>query len=197
MMLEIEVKYPVANLVALEAKLITSGATLVETREDADHYHNAPDRDFAQTDEAFRLRCIGDANYLTYKGPKIDTQTKTRTEIEVEFARGDAAASDILRMLGCLGYRPVAVVHKKRRIYRSQQGRFTVDVSLDELDEVGTFAEVEIIANEGDLADAKAVLQRVADDLGLSHAERRSYLELLLTARADPAAQAAQTTKKG
>ena len=54
-MLEIEAKYPVSDLAVLEIRLLASGATLAATREDADYYHNAPDRDFAQTDEAFRL----------------------------------------------------------------------------------------------------------------------------------------------
>ena len=75
---------------------------------------NAPDRDFAQTDEALRIRRVGSFNFLTYKGPKQDRQTKTRTEIEVALAPGPEAAEAMSQLVTRLGYRPVAVVAKTR-----------------------------------------------------------------------------------
>ena len=81
-------------------------------------YFNPPDRDLKETDEAFRLRRIGRTNCLTYKGPKRDAETKTRTEIEVPLGDGDETAADMERMLVALGYRPVVVVRKQRRVYR-------------------------------------------------------------------------------
>src|SRR5262245_59361130 len=108
-------KFPVADFAALETRLAAWGARADAPRQDADHYFNAPDRDFARTDEALRLRRTGDANFVTYKGPKRDAQTKTRTEIEVPLAGGDEAAGQFARLLTSLGYRPVAVVRKRRR----------------------------------------------------------------------------------
>src|SRR5437667_3678989 len=119
-MLEIEMKFPVADFGPVQRVLSGWGAAQAESRQDADHYFNAPDRDFARTDEALRLRRIGPANYVTYKGPKRDLQTKTRTEIEVPLADGDAAAEDFQRLLTHLGYRPVAVVRKSRRRFHLQ-----------------------------------------------------------------------------
>ena len=69
-------------------QLAAWGAVARPAREDTDHYFNAPDRDFAQTDEAFRLRRIGTGELLTYKGPKRDADTKTRTEVELRLADG-------------------------------------------------------------------------------------------------------------
>ena len=57
-MLEIEQKFARADFALLERRLKEWGASLGEIHEEADHYFNAPDRDFAQTDEAFRLRRI-------------------------------------------------------------------------------------------------------------------------------------------
>ena len=57
--------------------------TAFEEHVEADHYHNAPDRDFAHTGEAFRLRRVGPASCLTYKGPRQDSAVKVRPEIEV------------------------------------------------------------------------------------------------------------------
>src|SRR5439155_13134616 len=115
-MLEVEMKFPVVDFAPLEAKLREWGAHAVGMRQEAYHYFNAPDRHFARTDEALRLRRIGPANFVTYKGPKRDLQTKTRTEIEVPLADGDAVAKDFLGLLTHLGYRHMAVVRKQRRI---------------------------------------------------------------------------------
>src|ERR671922_2772590 len=105
-MLEIEMKFPVPDFADLQRRLAEWGSVPATVREDADEYFNAPDRDFARTDEALRLRRIGPANFVTYKGPKRDPQTKTRTEIEVPLAEGDRAAADFAQILIHLGYRP-------------------------------------------------------------------------------------------
>ncbi len=181
-MLEIESKYPVPDLQALEVQLQQLGAFFVEERSDADHYLNAPDRDFAVTDEAFRLRRIGQENFLTWKGPKLDRETKTRREIEVAVASGEPSAEQLLLLFQALGYRHVAVVKKRRRILELKGQDFQIHFCLDNVAQVGTFAEIEIMAEEADFAAAKAVLQAMAQELGLPESERRSYLQMLLRA---------------
>ena len=181
-MLEVEAKYRLMDWSALVAMLVTWGAELAETREDTDHYFNAPDRDFAKTDEAFRLRCIGTRNYLTYKGPKRDTATKTRSEIELAIAPGSDGATTAVRMVIALGYRPVAVVAKHRTVYEFRRGAFAMEACLDDVGSIGRFVELEIQATEADYEDAKATLLAAAAQLGLVDQERRSYLEMLLTA---------------
>jgi len=182
-MLEVEMKFAAADWSGLEHQLAAWGATADAAIAEEDHYLQAPDRDFRQTDEAFRLRRIGTANYLTYKGPRLDTQTKTRTELEVPIHDGDQAREDFLRLLGYLGYRPVTVVHKTRRIFRLERHGFPLEVCLDDVAEVGRFVELEIVADESQLEAAKTAVLRVAAELGLRETERRSYLQMLLTAR--------------
>jgi adenylate cyclase, class 2 len=184
-MLEVEVKFPVEDFRPLQERLQEWQAQAASPRHDADHYFNAPDRDFARTDEALRLRRIGKSNFLTYKGPKRDAETKTRTEIEVAVAAGDAAAADFARLLECLGYRPVAVVRKHRRLYHLERDGFFLEITLDEVEDVGRYAELEIQAPEEQLASARQVLLEAAAELGLTNSERRSYLELLLAGRAE------------
>jgi len=182
-MLEVEIKFPVTDLTKLERDLTSLGAAKPDLRFETDHYFNAPDRDFARTDEALRLRRIGAENYLTYKGPKRDQQTKTRTEIEVALAQGEEAAAQFIRLIKSLGYRSTAEVHKRRQVYHLQRESFNVEVCLDEVREVGTFVEVEVIAPEDQEERARNVILRMANELGLDRSERRSYLELLLIAR--------------
>jgi adenylate cyclase class 2 len=179
-MLEIEMKFPIPDFSPLEQILAEWGARAEEPQRNADHYFNAPDRDFAVTDEALRVRRIGEVNRVTYKGPKRDTKAKVRAEIEVGLAEGERPAGDFMRLLENLGYRPVAVVRKRRRPYHLHREGFDMEVCLDEVDGLGSYVEVEIVAPEDRLEQAHAVLTRVALALGLANSERRSYLELLL-----------------
>lgn len=179
-MLEVEVKYRVPDQAAVAAALGRLGARRVGEEVEADHYFNAPDRDFKQTDEAFRLRRVGAENRFTYKGPRRDAATKTRAEIELPIAPGDAAAADAERMLVALGYRPVAVVRKTRTSYELDRAGFVVTVCADAVERVGAFVEVEVVCDEAKFEAAKAVVLAVAAELGLREQERRSYLGLLL-----------------
>ena len=182
-MLEIEQKYADADFPGLERLLAAWGARPGPAEDEADHYFNAPDRDFARTDEAFRLRRVGASSRLTYKGPKRPAAVKVRTEIEVPLADGDGPAGDMARLLVHLGYRPVAVVRKHRRTFHLDRGGFALAVCLDEVEGLGRFAEVEVLAPEERAEAARGVLAEAAEALGLSRVERRSYLGLLLAAR--------------
>ncbi|HLN30840.1 MAG TPA: class IV adenylate cyclase [Gemmataceae bacterium] len=184
-MLEVEIKFRVADFADLETRLIERGAHFSRSSEEIDQYFNAPDRDFARTDEALRLRRIGSENFVTYKGPKLDALSKTRTEIEVPLQRGQPSADAFTALLGQLGYRPVREVSKLRRIYELEEDGFVIEVCLDEIQSLGKFAELEIVAPEDQLEIARSLLLRIARDLGLAQSERRSYLELLLAAQGD------------
>lgn len=53
---EVEQKFPLADVAAVERRLAELGAQAGGTVEQVDRYFNHPVRDFAQTDEALRLR---------------------------------------------------------------------------------------------------------------------------------------------
>jgi adenylate cyclase class 2 len=182
-MLEVEMKFWAPDLETIERQLKVWAAERAPDRTDIDRYFNAPDRDFAHTDEALRVRSIGTRNLVTYKGPKLDKETKTRTEIEVPLADGPEVAHQFQQMLRQLRYRFVAEVRKERTIYRCTRGGYRLEVCLDEVAELGQFVEVEIVAPEDQLQPAQAVLRQAANELGLTAGERRSYLELLLERR--------------
>ena len=145
-----------------------------------DRYYAHPARDFAQTDEALRIRRVSESNFVTYKGPKLDQQTKTRREIEIPLPPGEEGFSQFAALLEALGFRIVAEVRKLRRIARIDWQGFHVEVALDDVEGVGHFVELEIAADPAQLAGAKAALATLAEHLGLQGGERRSYLELLL-----------------
>ena len=185
MFFEVEQKFPVDDPSAIRKRLAALGATAVGTHEQIDRYFAHPARDFARTDEALRLRRVGEDNYITYKGPKIDATTKTRREIELALPPGSSYAVDFSKLLVALGFSPVGEVHKTRQeMLIDWEGR-GVHIALDDVAGVGTFLELELRAEDADLAAAKSCLASLAAAMQLSGGERRSYLELLLERQSD------------
>lgn len=177
---EVEQKFPVDNLRAVEKRLGELGAEIADARVEVDRYYNHPARDFAETDEALRIRRVGSVNRITYKGPRIDKITKTRQELELPLGEGDTAAADWNTLLEKLGFSAVSEVHKRRRKAHVVWQDLTVEVSLDEVTGLGTFVELELVVEEQDLDLARACIADLANELGLAQSERRSYLCLLL-----------------
>jgi adenylate cyclase class 2 len=188
MRFEVEQKFPVADLAEVEQRLAELGAEIGSPVEQVDLYFAHPVRDFAQTDEALRIRRVGDASFITYKGSKIDPTTKTRREIELPLAGGAGAVPPWRELLEALGIRPVAGVAKRRRTAKiAWEGR-QVEVALDEVEPLGSFVELEIDADEAEVPPARKCLASLAAKLGLGLGERRSYLELLLGKTHPPSA---------
>jgi adenylate cyclase class 2 len=182
---EIEQKFRCSNLDSVSKQLIALGATPGETVEQADCYYRHPVRDFSQTDEAFRLRRVGDVNFMTYKGPKIDATTKSRHEEEVRLADGVATWKSCDQIIRRLGFESVAVVRKRRETLHLDRGGQSIEAALDDVVSVGTFVELEVSVDSAgddapDVDSARQALGELAGELGLSDSERRSYLELLL-----------------
>jgi adenylate cyclase, class 2 len=179
---EVEQKFRLPDPAALTAKLTALGAKGAGHCEQADLYFNHPARDFAQTDEALRIRQVDGRTLITYKGPKIDRQTKTRREIELPLGDSATTADDFGELLTALGFVPVAQVRKRRSNYHLSWQGHDVEVSRDEVEGLGDFIELEIQAGDDALDAARQALVELAACLELGGSERRSYLELLVEA---------------
>ena len=174
-MLEVELKFPVPQPDRLRAQLQQLGFTRHATHEELDRYYNAPDRDFQQTDEALRIRRMGHQVQLTYKGAKQGAVGKIRKEVQLALEAG--TADTMHQLLLALRYQPSIEVKKQRTIYKHPSQK-AIQITWDEVDQLGTFIELELQVPEGDQAAALQVLQSVAERLQLGKEERRSYLEL-------------------
>lgn len=168
--LEVEAKLPLRDRAAVERRLRELGATPGAAQRQEDTFFRHPQRDFATTDEALRLRRVGARLELTYKGPKHGGPTKARVEQTV------GLAADPTALLVSLGFAPAATLAKTRVAYHVG----SVEVALDDVDGVGSFVEVEATG-----ADREAATRQVEDvlrRLGLEREAReaRSYLELKL-----------------
>jgi adenylate cyclase class 2 len=165
-MLELEMKAKIDKYTKGRIDQILRRAEFLEERIEDDVYFSSPIRDFKETDEALRIRYSGDKAILTYKGPKLDKVSKSREEYETY------VSGEIEQILQKLGYKKLLNVRKKRKVYLYKD--FTI--SLDEVEELGEFVEVELKSEN--LQDVKRI-ENLFDDLFLE-SERRSYLELLL-----------------
>jgi len=200
-MYEVEVKVPVDHG-AVRVALDEAGAKRLGTVAQSDTYYDAPHRDFAATDEAFRIRTVasaverfergddlasdveavldGDARAdgetrVTYKGPLVEAESKTREEFETTV--GDAGEMDAI--LAGLGFEPAADVRKLRTRFRLDG--FTV--LLDAVVGVGEYVEIETeVDAEAEVEAAREGAYAVLRDLGVDPTEqvRTSYLGLRL-----------------
>ncbi len=183
MRMEVEQKFTTPDLERIRAKLDSWGAELAEERIEVDCYYRHPSRDFSATDEALRLRRVGHSHFITYKGPKIDATTKTRREIDLPLADLPPGSEGWDSLLEALGFSSVAeVVKRRRKAFVDWKGR-RVEVSLDQVEDVGTFVELELVTDAEQVPAARECLATLAAALALSGNERRSYLELLLEHR--------------
>ena len=180
MKFEVENKYRVGDIRALEQRLASVDARTLREVEQVDLYYAHPCRDFATTDEALRLRRVGAANFITYKGPKIDSTTKTRRELELQLIDGDDAGAGFAELLEALSFHLAGEVRKRRREIEIAWQDCKVQCALDDVEGLGTFIELELAADESQVATAQRCLASLAEALELENVERRSYLELLL-----------------
>ena len=202
-MFEVEVKLR-ASHDAIRPALAEADAVFVERVTQVDTYYDAPHRDFAETDEALRLRretresdVEGELDRrsdddpaqadqgaattkLTYKGPLVDADSKTREEHETGVDDGDTAEA----IFDGLGFEPAAVVEKHRTFY--ELDGYTV--TLDQVAGLGEFVEVEAEAEASDdVASVREGAFDVLRTLGFDPTDqiRTSYLGMLLEADAE------------
>ena len=185
-MYEVEVKVR-ADHGPVRERLAELGAERTGRVNQTDVYYDAPHREFAETDEALRIRREGSPHdgdpeaaadsmetRLTYKGPLVERASKTREEHETPV--DDSAALE--GVLDGLGFQPAATVEKERERY--ELAGYTV--TLDSVADLGEFVEVEREVGEDGIESAREGAYAVLRDLDLdpSHQIRTSYLGLLL-----------------
>ena len=176
MTIEIEAKAYAKNLNEIEQKISEIGARLTWEGEQIDIYYNHPMRDFAETDEALRIREVEDKTFFTYKGPKIDSITKTREEIKVQVQDSFPISEILLK----LGFKEVFRVKKHRKKFLLDEFK----ICLDSVENLGDFVEIEASASsevpEDEVSKITDNILRTLEEWDLLELERKSYLELLL-----------------
>ncbi|MHA1231327.1 MAG: class IV adenylate cyclase [Candidatus Helarchaeota archaeon] len=174
-MIEVEIKVPISDKNKIIQKLKNIGFIFKKSVIQKDIYFQHPSRNFVKTDEALRIRETPEEVFLNYKGPKIDTTTKTREEIEISLKNG----KNLIKIFEKLGFQKVILIEKKREIYELDE----IKASVDMIKGLGDYLELEILLDNRKQLDTKReLLFSILDRLGISKDKiiRKSYLELLL-----------------
>lgn len=164
-MLEVEIKAKI-EIEPIKKRLAELGAEFINRTHQKDVYFRHPCRDFKKTDEALRVRNVKDKYFLTYKGSKLDPETKTRKEIQIRIEKG------IFNFLKSLGFSAAGEVEKWRSFYQWKD----LKIYLDEVKELGNFLEL-----EGTSWKDKEKMFEILEKLGIEkrNLTRKSYFELL------------------
>jgi adenylate cyclase class 2 len=145
---EIELKFPVADPQALQARLPHLGFHLTTPRTyEHNTLYDTPNRDLRARREVLRIRQYGSLCTVTHKrqpdqqDPVDTTRYKIRIETETIVAEGEALAAIFQR----LGYNPVFVYEKYRTEWShpvDPNSSTTAHLVIDETP-IGTYAELE------------------------------------------------------
>jgi adenylate cyclase class 2 len=132
---EIEAKFAVRSLDAIETRLLAlGGRCLVRRQMEFNLRYDTPDRQLSREGRVLRLRRYDDLR-MTYKGPGTrNNGVLERSEIETSLGDFDSASL----ILESLGYTPIFLYEKYRAIWQLAENQ----VMLDEMP-FGKFVEIE------------------------------------------------------
>ena len=172
-MIEVEVKAKINSFKEMENKLEKLGAVKSKKEFQEDIYFASPIVDFAKTDEALRIRTTNNDTFITYKGPKLNENAKTRKEVEM-IIESASKAKDIFTEIG---FKEVRTVKKNRQYYQYND----FEISLDDVEGLNPYMEIEIsLEDNQDYNDAQNKIFELFKKLEIEDGfERTSYLELL------------------
>ena len=160
--------------------------------EQTDHYFDTKDPSFAKNDTALRIRVeipifrsdeTKKTIEITYKGKKLNPNSKTRLEYNLNLVPGTSFQA-VEGLLNELGFINSIHIFKKRLNYLLEPG---VILSLD-TNELGDFVEIEKIADDKNLIETTEnylweYLQRIIGPLSKDRRIVKSYLELILESK--------------
>ena len=172
-MIEVEVKARIDSFKEMEEKLEELGAVKSKTEFQEDIYFASPIVDFGKTDEALRVRTTDNDIFITYKGPKLNSEAKTRKEVEMSIESAEKAKDIFLE----IGFKEARTVRKNREYYTYEN----FEISLDNVEGLPPYMEIEIgLDDNNDYSDAQNEIFKLFEKLGITDGfERTSYMELL------------------
>ena len=192
-MIEVEIKVRITDPEEMRNNFETKNWAYKCSLLHEDTYFNMPEglRDFRKSDEALRIRKYTEFNrndkdskeiskfFITYKGAKLNANTKTRKELESLIDEGDK----VREILKLLGFKEVFTVKKERELYFFQYKNHHIEALIDYLPILKShFIEVEYQTESTKEIDAaQEILFDFLSTLGIKREESiiKSYLELI------------------
>lgn len=180
-MIEVEVKLPIYRRSTTEKALREMGFSPLDLIRESDIYFTSDFHDFMVRDEALRIRSsenltLGTCSYaITYKGPKMDSVSMTRKELETGIEDPEIGRNIFI----ALGYRELTPVNKLRQYYQLKE----IHACVDQVEKLGSFLELEVLIDqESERERALEQIRGILEAAGSSMDEttRVSYLGMLM-----------------
>ncbi|MFA6094848.1 MAG: class IV adenylate cyclase [Candidatus Paceibacterota bacterium] len=161
---EIEVKAKVSNFNELISKLKEIGCVLSEPiiQDDYIYIPKGVVYEDIHNHAVLRLRKQGDRNLFTLKKNRSNELDCIEREIDVN--NGEI----LIDIFELMGYVPFAEVHKKRR--KTQYNEY--EICVDEVNELGSFIEVEKMSDEADGEKVQGEIFDFMQTLGVKREDR-------------------------
>ena len=172
---ELKLRYDRAEREKLAERLRDEGFKACGAENQEDRYLTPKHRNIFMEDEALRVRRSGNASWsLNYKGKNTGGKLHERPELETAVGDGET----LLAILKGLDFTELITVRKSRTVFT--KGHITVCV--DEVEGLGDFIEVEVMAEDGEATRARETIETVAKSMTLETAvpEPKNYPRLLL-----------------
>lgn len=127
-------------------------------------------------DKTLKLKRSSNEAKLIFKSKRTTEGLKENLEVEVGIRKGDE--DTLLSLLKILGFKESVVVKKKRMSFCFDE----CTVNVDDVAGLGSFLEVEVLADEDGVDDAYHRIAGVLSALGLSYKKLilKSYAEMLV-----------------
>ncbi|HLC58692.1 MAG TPA: class IV adenylate cyclase [Candidatus Nanoarchaeia archaeon] len=170
---EVEVKAKISDKEDIKNKLISLGAIFKNKKYQHDILLDHPNLDFSKTDQVLRIRNQDNKWQLDYKGPFTINENgiKSREEYSVNIEDG----KQIKNIFTLLNFKLVGEVEKTRESYIFNE----MNIDLDEVTNLGSFIEIEILSTEENSEDSKIKIFEFLYKLGIKETVKKDYLELL------------------
>jgi len=178
---EIEVKFSLKNIEQVISFLNKSAGEKVERVVQIDTYFTPTHKNFLEPDYPFqwlRVRESGKDITLNYKHFYPENEKDVDYCDEFETIVGSPIIKKILERLD---FRKLVEVKKERTIWKYKD----VEISIDKIEELGAFIELEISTHFNDPKVAKAYLYKLTKEIGAEVGEEdyRGYPFMLLEKR--------------
>lgn len=180
-MIEVEIKIPVGDLEEVREGLQRKGFVHERSLIEKDTYFDGGINGIRKSGEALRVRQIihcdtGEIiSEINFKGKKMDSVSMSRPEYETTVGDGEIAGK-IFEAAGFFPVKPMVVKKREMLVFGEMRA------CLDEVEGLGTFLELEIMAeDESSKAVALEKIERILKALGhgMEETTRVSYLTQL------------------
>jgi adenylate cyclase class 2 len=162
--IEIELKFEIRDL-NVQSQIMdflhTNATLLKETHQKDTYFSHKEFLEVLPPIKRLRVRESDKGNSINRKDRKVVDGVNQNYCDEYETSIGDTET--VTKILTALDIKPLVVVDKKRKVYQYQD----IEISLDEVKDLGTFIELEASGEFPSIAAARETLYHLAEEFGL------------------------------